>query len=118
MAARSYENGRIARASSFSPGNPVLYSRGLRDADPWTDLGQDALAALRFTSVADAPAMENHVMTEHGPILFGNQVHQITFHFFGRRFFCKTKPPTEPAHVRVHGDAGHSKCVSQNDVGG
>ena len=55
----------------------------------WTDIGEQALNAFWFASVADLPAVVDHPMWKHYPMFSGDKFGEIGFDLF--RGFVRSK---------------------------
>jgi len=88
-----------------------------RHADFRADGGESASFAIGFAGMAHLPAMKNHAMTEHDPFFFGNEGHQILFHFFRDSVLGQTKAAAKAAHVRIHRDSRNVIGIAEDYVG-
>src|SRR5258708_3226983 len=88
------------------------------DAFPGTERGQSAGVALGVAGMTDLPAVKYHLVSEHRPVLFWDEFHQVglDLHRLGVR--GQSHAEAQPTDVGIYGNAGRVEGVAEDDIGG
>lgn len=82
------------------------------------DIREEALIAEGFAGGANLAAVEDHAVAEEGPLIGGDEGHEVAFDLDGVVVDGEAEALAEAANVGVDGDAGGVEGVAEDDVGG
>src|SRR5438270_11692777 len=80
--------------------------------DRGTDFIQTAMLTVRLARITDLPAVSDHAVIEHHPVLGRQESHDILLDLCRVGVRCETEPSAESVDVRVHSDAGHAEAIA------
>src|SRR5258706_5760161 len=84
----------------------------------WAEIVHRTARAIRFSRVADPPAVEHQAVGKAGPLLRRQELHQIPLDLFRVLFARQAETARHALAVGVDDDAGHAEGVAENHVGG